>query len=153
MLVCTSCGVHVHELCTDGYGTKSSKGTWCCAACLEKRATQCCFCETKSSQLFRRPTYPNCFSWVHTVCLHAHYTGLNDVNKKRKVVKRKNVEESDDSDEEVDVCAVCADDEFRRVDLQRVSYNVIAIILLGSTHFLRCTNTISTSLSYLWSIS
>lgn len=141
MLVCTSCGVRVHDICTDGYGTKAINGSWCCAACQEKRATQCCFCETKSSQLFRRPTYPNCFSWVHTVCLHAHYTGLADIAKKRKVVKKKSVDDDSDSDEEVDVCAVCADDEFRRVDLQRVSlntmlclsilYSIICLVLLA----------------------
>ena len=137
MLVCTSCGVRVHDICTDGYGTKSSNGSWCCAACQEKRATQCCFCETKSSQLFRRPTYPNCFSWVHTVCLHAHYTGLANVNKKRKVVKKKSVDDDSDSDEEVDVCAVCADDEFRRVDLQRVSLNTM-LYLYSILHLIVC---------------
>ena len=103
-------------------------GTWRCAACQESKATQCCFCETKSTQLFRRPTYPNCFSWVHTACLHADCgkddtnSGVSKKEKQDKKSKKRKHDDSDDSDDEddADQCAVCADDD-KRVDLQRVN--------------------------------
>lgn len=119
-------------------------GTWRCAACQESKATQCCFCETKSTQLFRRPTYPNCFSWVHTACLHAD-CGKDDIHgaaskkeKQDKKGKKRKPDDSDDSDDEddADQCTVCADDD-KRVDLQRVNTYYDTSVLMCITSPLR----------------
>lgn len=114
MLNCSVCNVYAHSKCVDGYGAYSADGKWKCAACLDPRATQCCFCETKSNQLIRRPTYPNCFSWIHTVCLHAENTVLPEK-------KDSNSDSDSDSDDDCNVCTICDDDDSKRVDLQRVS--------------------------------
>jgi hypothetical protein len=111
----------VHTNCTDGFGETARDGTWRCAACLDPKATQCCFCETKSTQLLRRPTYPNCYSWVHTVCLHANYLSLNQLKKKTSRKSNANDDSDSDSDDEGAECAICAEDEMKMVDLQRVS--------------------------------
>lgn len=121
MLVCSSCEIPVHTNCTDGFGETARDGTWRCAACLDPKATQCCFCETKSTQLLRRPTYPNCYSWVHTVCLHANYLSLNQLKKKTSRKSNANDDSDSDSDDEGAECAICAEDEMKMVDLQRVS--------------------------------
>ena len=96
--------------------------TWKCASCTHKKATQCCFCETKSQQLFRRPTYPNCFSWVHTVCLHASVPSVSPTTPKAKGgYQAKKVEVEEDDDVDTDACVICAEDVDRNADLQRVS--------------------------------
>lgn len=122
MLSCAVCKIFVHENCTDGFGEIGKNGAWRCASCLDPRATQCCFCETKSTQLLRRPTYPKCYSWVHSVCLHANYLSLNQLKKKTSLKKNGSDNDSDsDSDDEGAECSICAEDEMKMVDLQRVS--------------------------------
>ena len=100
MLKCRSCQLSVHEGCTDGFGVLSGDGSWTCAICLDpKNATQCCCCETRSSAMMRRPTYPTAArSWIHAACLHA-----NDIVKVKA------------SEQLSMVCEICTDGDLKLV--------------------------------------